>query len=260
MKIKSLWLQKCLGLTVSAAVRAWMSTLDYQVSFADPTVDPVNPRFSGQKIFVFWHEYILFPLYLRGHTDLAILVSQHGDADILGHVAHHMGFHCVRGSTTRGGATALRELLTASRRMNLAIAPDGPRGPRRRLALGPIFLASKLGLPLVATGFGYERPWRVGSWDRFAIPRPGSKARAVMSAGIEIPAGLDREGLEAQRTRVEDLLNALTLSAENWATAGTQRPGQQPFRRQPAARRLGGQVEQSNLPSAPEPVEGPLRS
>ena len=56
--------------------------------------------------------------------------------------------------------------------MNLTITPDGPRGPRRQLAQGPVYLASKLGMPIVAMGFGYDRPWRFNSWDRFAIPRP----------------------------------------------------------------------------------------
>ena len=83
---------------------------------------------------------------------------------------HHMGFDCVRGSTYRGGARAIWELLERSRRQHLTITPDGPRGPRRQFAQGPIYLASRLQLPLVAMGFGYDRPWRVNSWDRFRRP------------------------------------------------------------------------------------------
>ena len=56
--------------------------------------------------------------------------------------------------------------------MHLTITPDGPHGPRRRMAPGPIYLASKLGLPLVLMGYAYDRPWRLPSWDRFAVPRP----------------------------------------------------------------------------------------
>ncbi|NLA09484.1 MAG: DUF374 domain-containing protein, partial [Microbacteriaceae bacterium] len=100
-------------------------------------------------------------------------------------------FRVVRGSTRRGGASALRQLLDQGELTHLAITPDGPRGPRRTLAQGAVYLASKLQMPLVALGMGFDRPWRVKSWDRFAIPRPGSRARAILSPEIHVPAGLD---------------------------------------------------------------------
>jgi lysophospholipid acyltransferase (LPLAT)-like uncharacterized protein len=111
-----------------------MGTLDYRVDYSDPAIDPAFCGCTGQRIYVFWHEYLLFPLYLRGHCNLTMLVSRHRDAEILSRVARHMGFEFVRGSTQRGGTAALRELLRKSRQTNLAITPDGPRGgrPRRR--------------------------------------------------------------------------------------------------------------------------------
>jgi len=110
--------------------------------------------------------------------------------------------------------------------MNLTITPDGPRGPRRRLAQGSVYLASKLGLPLVCLGMGYDQPWRMRSWDHFALPRPFSRARAVVSPAISIPADLDRDGLEHYRQRTETLLTRLTDEAEAWAVAGTPKIGQ----------------------------------
>ena len=181
MKLDHPLLTKLGGLLGSSAVRLWMSTLDYKSAVYDPSVDPALPECQGQKIYIFWHEYILFPLAIRGHCNLAMLLSQHRDANILSRVAFHMGFEFVRGSTRRGGVAALRELLRRSERMHLAITPDGPRGPRRQLAPGAIYLASKLQMPLVVMGFGFDRPWRAGSWDRFAIPRPGSRARVVVA-------------------------------------------------------------------------------
>ncbi|MGO8746823.1 MAG: lysophospholipid acyltransferase family protein [Thermoguttaceae bacterium] len=230
MKIDSSFLNGLGGLLGTAVIRAWMCTLDYKVAYYDPRIDPVFPECLGQRIYLFWHEYILFPLFHRGHCNLAMLLSRHRDAEILSRVARQMGFEFVRGSTKRGGVTALRELLRKSRQMNLTITPDGPRGPRRRMAPGPIFLASKLGLPIVLMGFGYDRPWRVkGAWDQFAIPRPYSRARAVVSGDIFVPAGLDREALEHFRCRIEDLQNRLCDEAESWAAAGTRKPGQLPI-------------------------------
>ena len=227
MKLEIPFMNQVGGLLGSAAVRWWMSTLDYKVAYYDRAIDPVFRECPGQKIYIFWHEYILFPLYLRGHCNFAMLLSRHRDAEMLSHAARHLGFDFVRGSTNRGGVTALRELLAKSREMNLTITPDGPRGPRRRLAPGCVYLASRLGLPLVAMGYGYERPWRVRSaWDQFAIPRPHSRARAVPSGEIFVPPNLDRDGLEHFRCRIEQLLTRLTEEAEVWAETGTRRVGQ----------------------------------
>jgi len=211
-----------------------MGTLDYKVEFGDPTVDPVHAGYRGAKIYVFWHENILLPLYLRGHSNISMLLSRHADANILDRVARMMGFGVVRGSTFRGGSTALRELAERATTGNLTITPDGPRGPRRRLAAGCVFLAGTLGIPIVAMGLGYARPWRLGTWDRFAIPRPFSRARGIVSRAIHVPPGLDRDGLEHHRLGIETLLTHLSDEAEAWAGAGHRRPRQQVVRKEPS--------------------------
>jgi lysophospholipid acyltransferase (LPLAT)-like uncharacterized protein len=238
-----------------------MSTLEYKSSFYDPAVDPVDPRYSGQKIYIFWHEYILFPLYLRGNNNLVMLLSQHRDAEFLSRTAHHMGFECVRGSTYRGGAAALRELMEKSRGRNLTITPDGPRGPRRTLAQGPIYLASKLGLPIVAMGFGYDRPWRMRSWDQFAVPKPYSRARAVVSPAMHLPSNLDRDGIEHYRRHVETMLNRLTVEAEAWAESGTRKVNEVEVRRERSPDRVRRAVVLPVAPSRPtlRPTKSPTR-
>jgi len=224
------------GFAGARLITCWMRTLDYRVAYYDPSIDPARRDWYGPNIYVFWHEHILFPLYLRGHCNMAMLLSRHRDADLLARIAYHLGFDCVRGSTYRGATSAVREMARRSNSMNLTITPDGPRGPRRHLAQGPIYLASKLGLPLVAMGFGYDRLWRLGSWDRFAIPKPFARARAVVSPRIHVPPNLDREGMERYRFRVEDLLNRLTDKAEDWAASGGRIDVERPLVKSPAAR------------------------
>lgn len=197
-----------------------MSTLDFRAVYYDPTVDPIHPEFCGPAIFLFWHEYIPFLFYLRGHCRIAMLLSRHRDAEWLAYAARHRGFDTVRGSTNRGGAAALLEMFRCGTAMNLAMTPDGPRGPRRRLAPGPVFVASRLGIPLVPIGLGYDRPWRLATWDRFAVPRLGSRARGVAGPKIFVPAEADRQVLEDYRRHVEAILNVLTVHAENWAASG----------------------------------------
>jgi len=234
VKIKSPFAIGCWSLVASATIRHWMGTLDYQIDYADPEVDPVHRAYRSAKIYVFWHENILMPLHLRGHANISMLLSRHWDANILDRVARMMGFGVVRGSTFKGGSVALRELAERAAVGNLTITPDGPRGPRRRLAAGCVFLASTLGIPIVAMGLGYDRPWRAGTWDRFAIPRPWSRARGVISRAIAIPPELDRDGLERHRLGVERLLSHLSDDAEAWAMCGARRPTQRPGRREPS--------------------------
>jgi hypothetical protein len=84
-------------------------------------------------------------------------------------------------------------------------------------------------MPLVLMGYGYDRPWRAKSWDRFAVPRPGSRGRSVWSPAITIPPDLDRDGIEHYRQQTEQLLNRLTNEAEAWAEAGTPKIGELPM-------------------------------
>lgn len=251
------WLQKLGGLAVAGVTRLWMSTLDYQGVFYDPTVDPAHPEYRGPAIFIFWHEYIPFLFYLRGHCNIAMLLSRHQDAEWISQAARYMGFETIRGSTNRGGVAALRTMLRRSREMNLAITPDGPRGPRRRLAPGSVYLSSRLGIPLVAIGLGYDRPWRVRrAWDQFAVPRPYSRARLAVSPRLQIPPGLDRDGVEYYRHRIEQTLNMLTRWAERWAERGGTVEAQQAIRRQGAARHTANTTNSSETYSIEEFLKG----
>jgi lysophospholipid acyltransferase (LPLAT)-like uncharacterized protein len=224
------------GLGAASLVSGWMSTLDYAVTYYDEQLDPAHPQFRGPAIFVFWHEYIPLLFYARSFCNIAMLVSAHRDAELLSQAAKYRGFATVRGSTQRGGGTALRDLHRKGRTMNLAITPDGPRGPRRRCAPGAIYLSSKMQLPIVVVGLGYDRPWRLGTWDRFAIPRLHSRARAILGPAVQMPVELNRDGVEYYRREIEGQLNLLTQLAEDWAASGARITGQRVGHRQRAPR------------------------
>ena len=110
--------------------------------------------------------------------------------------------------------------------MHLTITPDGPRGPRRKLAVGPIYLASQLGLPIVPLGFGIDRPWRAKSWDSFAVPKPFSQIRSIVGPEIHVPKNIERDDLEHYRQATETLLTDLTVESEQWAESGSRREGE----------------------------------
>lgn len=231
MKLNTPIITRLLSWPISILIRCWMWTLRYRIWYHDPDIDPAVLT-DTPHIYLMWHEYTLIPLYLRGNCNVTILISQHRDADILNRVANIFGIGTVRGSSFRGGSSALKKLTEVVKTEHLSITPDGPRGPRRKMAQGSIYLSSKLGVPIVCCGLAYHKPWRLGSWDRFAIPRPFHRSACIMDEAIQVPPDLDRAGIEEWRVKVEDRLNELTEEAQQWADSGEQRTGQQPMRSQ----------------------------
>jgi lysophospholipid acyltransferase (LPLAT)-like uncharacterized protein len=228
MAVKNPLLQKTLAFTASVVARFWRKTIDWRVAYFDPTVDRVHPHFSGRKIYICWHEYLLWPIMNYGHRSMLGLTSQHGDGELVSRAMQHLGWSIERGSTSRGGTGALIRLLKHDTR-HISISPDGPRGPRRCMSTGPIFLASRLGLPLVCVGYGYDRAWRTRSWDRFAVPKPLAHGRCVVGPALHVPANLDRDGLELYRRWFEKLLTWLNEQAEAWAEGRRGMAGSMPM-------------------------------
>lgn len=247
MRLDHSYFKKLGGFSLAWLTQHWMSSLEFQGAYYDRTVDTTHPSFRGPIIMLLWHEYILFPYYLRGRNNVAILLSQHRDADWLAEGARFRGFDTVRGSTTRGGGQALKTLISTLKTHSLAITPDGPQGPRRTMSLGPIYLSSKLQVPLVPCGMGYNRPWRMRTWDRFAVPRPFTQARGIAGPRLQIPPNLDREGLEHYRQQVESTLNHLTEHAEHWAEGRYQPENSVAIRAEPRPLRYWSEREESAL-------------
>lgn len=183
-----------------------------------------------QAILVMWHEYIYLPIGLGFHSPVTLLVSQHRDANLLTTAAEKMGFGIVRGSTTRGGSSALRKLKEVAATDSIVITPDGPTGPRRQLNAGAVYLASLLQMPIVPVGVGCRDAWRLNTWDRFAIPKPGHRARIIFGPTIDVPRKCPRNVLDQYCQAVENDLKHLTTVAEDWADGhyeyeGTHRLG-----------------------------------
>jgi lysophospholipid acyltransferase (LPLAT)-like uncharacterized protein len=105
-------------------------------------------------------------------------------------------------------------MVRHSRSTHLAITPDGPRGPRRQVQAGVVYLAALTGLPIVPFGIAFERAWRMNSWDRFALPWPGSSAVCVTADPIHVPENLRKDQLEQYRLRVQQAMDAASDAAD----------------------------------------------
>jgi lysophospholipid acyltransferase (LPLAT)-like uncharacterized protein len=214
MKIRSPWLIRVAAFLGALAVRAWLATLRFRFACRGGSFIPADSR-GKQCIYSIWHDSILAGLSQR--TKLRVMVSQHADGELITQLVQRLGYEVVRGSSTRGGSEALLTMARAEGDSHLIVTPDGPRGPRRRVKGGVAYLASLTGLSVVPVGVGYSKAWYAGSWDRFAIPRPGSKVFGVFLPAIHIPTGLDREALERFRRLVEEKMAEATQAAEAWA-------------------------------------------
>jgi lysophospholipid acyltransferase (LPLAT)-like uncharacterized protein len=148
----------------------------------------------GDQLFAFLHGDMLIPAYLFRRVPAAIMISQHGDGELIAQVEQRLGRHVpVRGSTTRGGARAFLEIVQQQGDIAWAITPDGPRGPRGRVHDGVVLLASESGRAIQPAGFAASRAWRTRSWDRFVIPRPFARIAGYIAEPLAVPAGLPRE-------------------------------------------------------------------
>lgn len=217
MKIRHPALIRLVGDSGAWLVRRLVGTTEFHFRYADPSVNPEVARRTGQRhIYAFYHEVMLFPAYFWAWPEMQILISDHRDGEMITQVVKRLGFGVVRGSTTRGGARALREMTHRVDRGHLCVTPDGPRGPRRHVHQGLAYLSAKTGLPIVGAGMAFSNPWRAKSWDRFAVPRPFGKAACVVPEPVLVPPDADRDTIEACRAEVERRMQKATEEAEAW--------------------------------------------
>ncbi len=174
---------------------------------------PVLAGTKRQAIVCFWHARMLMIPKSIPDWDGYMLISSHRDGAFIADTMHLIGIKTVRGSTTRGGARAMLEMIRKARQLgcDLGITPDGPRGPREVVQAGTVQLAMKTGLPLLPICYATKRHWRASSWDRFYIPSPFT--RGVFMFGDYV--FIDRhEDLEAARLRAQAAMDETQRRAD----------------------------------------------
>lgn len=158
-------------------------------------------------IFSLWHGHLLPLLWHHRGSDVAILISEHRDGELIARTAQWLGYRLIRGSTTRGAERALLSLVRELKSGHeVAVTPDGPRGPARTFAPGALVAAQRSGAPILPIAASADRAWRLKSWDRFMIPKPF--ARITVAYGT--PTTIDSPSARAaanEGPRVEALMN-----------------------------------------------------
>jgi lysophospholipid acyltransferase (LPLAT)-like uncharacterized protein len=174
-------------------------------------------------LMVFWHgRAIMLPFIYEG-PGASIMNSTHRDGEIVTRVLTRFGIESTRGSSTRGAVAGMLGLVRAHRRgRDLALIPDGPKGPAGVAKGGAAELALATGAPLFPMAVSCSRGWRLPTWDRLLLPRPFASMVLVVGEPLVAPAG-DGQGAartarrEALRAELELRLRQVTREADRLA-------------------------------------------
>ncbi|MGB5173390.1 MAG: lysophospholipid acyltransferase family protein [Thermoanaerobaculia bacterium] len=196
------------GLILPLVIRSWRVEFDLP-----PHLKQLR---DGHKVILaFWHNRQIGLIRVADELrPVKVLISRHGDGEIIARIVARFGIGSVRGSSTRGGKAAVRQLVSASRQSHLAITPDGPVGPRYHAKHGVALVAALTGLPVTWISWSTDRAWRFKSWDRFILPKPFARIRYRVEGTVEIDRNAGAEEIEAGRLEIESRLNALTATLD----------------------------------------------
>jgi lysophospholipid acyltransferase (LPLAT)-like uncharacterized protein len=208
VKLRKPWQQRVAATIGALVLRSLGATWRVDIRYPDPVLP---------GIYMFLHGHILMAAWShRGHG-YPILIGTHRDAELIARIARRFGFETIRGSSTRGGAVAAREILRRCREEPVTVTPDGPRGPRGSVKPGLVLLAAHAGVPLIPMVFATTRGKRLGSWDRFTIPAPFARVLCRFGDPIHVPPDLDDDGAAELAVEVSRRLLETEAAAESEA-------------------------------------------
>jgi len=163
---------------------------------------------GGSAVYVSWHQRMSYHLPRFGSRHVTTMISQSRDGEYAARIARWLGLRTVRGSSTRGGLKALKELVKRIRNGEVGgMLADGPVGPAREAKIGSLLLARDAEVPLIGVHWGADRCWVLNSWDRNLIPKPFSRVVFLYSEPLWVPRRARGEELEAYRKLLEERMN-----------------------------------------------------
>lgn len=212
MKIRNRFINRSLAQLGTWLLRAYYLTIRVDHRRIVPGATPYeSPNGKARYCFCLWHDAIVTCLFASRIHKLSGLISRHQDGTYLSDAATSVGLTPVRGSTSRGGAEAIKQLIDQSD-LHVCITPDGPRGPRRVMKEGIVYLASRTGRPIVPTTVTATSFWSLpGNWSDMLIPKPFSKALLLAGTPIEVPQNASRAEIAVITECVQQEMDRLDL-------------------------------------------------
>ena len=172
----------------------------------------VDEMIESNRPFIIcaWHNDIYFSTWLLKEMNLTALISSSRDGEYINQVLNGFGFRAVRGSSTRGGIGATKQLVRCLKEgQSIAITPDGPQGPIYKVQEGIIALAKMTGVPIIPWRYEGNSCWNLNSWDNHKIPKPFSKISSVFGQPFYIPKSASNSDFEIYCQQLEMRMNDL---------------------------------------------------
>jgi hypothetical protein len=208
------------GWAARIGATAWLSTCREWV-FGQEILADYRKREPGRNLlFTTWHRGLVYILYHYRFRDVVVMASTSSDGELAAHAAERFGWIPVRGSSSRRGSQALRQMEAMVKKgFSAGIVADAPRGPAHVAKMGVIVLAKHTGLPIMPVIWSAESCWRLNSWDRTIVPKPFSRVVGLFPPElIRVPAGADRNLCEHYRQKLDGLLNGMMYQVDHFFT------------------------------------------
>ncbi len=199
-------------------IRLIGSTIRYEVEgWENWEAATLNDR---QPIYTFWHNRVFASIYFWQKRGIVVMTSRSFDGEYIARFIQRFGAGAARGSSTRGGTTALVEMERLLRLgYPAAFTIDGPKGPRYVAKMGAVLLAKMTGQAILPFTITPRRYWEAkGSWDRAQAPFPFTRARVEIAPPIFVPADADEKELAAKRDQLQAVLDELERGGLEWAS------------------------------------------
>jgi lysophospholipid acyltransferase (LPLAT)-like uncharacterized protein len=190
-------------------VRGLTATWRWKVSGAEH-VDAITAS-GHQPILALWHGRILAATPYFQRRGIVAMASENFDGEWIARILGKFGYGAARGSTSRGGPAALRQLVRDVKAHGVAFTLDGPRGPAEIAQPGAVWLAKATGQPLLPFHSEAASSWTLNSWDRSQIPKPFTTVAMAIRQPIYIPRDADAQALNEARTTLEASLAAARI-------------------------------------------------
>lgn len=214
MRINCPLLVRYAGIASGACFWTLFRTL-YKDIRTTPGASPYNAEGQQRYLYSVWHDSAVIAAFGGRHSHTVALTSCHRDGSFVEGVVKFMNVRSVRGSSGRSGSRAARRLIDVAKTHDIVMTPDGPRGPKRTMSRGMIYLASRTGNAIVPTAFACQNAWEIkGSWTSQIIPKPFSRVVMLADEPVHVPVDISPDEIESYRIKIQQAMDALNDRAK----------------------------------------------
>ncbi|MCF7792750.1 MAG: DUF374 domain-containing protein [Candidatus Cloacimonetes bacterium] len=161
---------------------------------------------KGNVIYAFWHRNMIPLLYLHRKQGNVILISSSKDGELIAGPAHVLGYNTARGSSRRGGSSAVKKMIKMSKKFSLAVTPDGPKGPNQKIKDGLLYISYFTRNPIVPVALDLQKEKVFNSWDKFRLPHLFSHVNITYGKPLQI---MEKSEIDTRLAEVQDAMDKL---------------------------------------------------